>query len=287
LHWSDVQALIEHTRENKPPMRMPATVVSKNYQVFCSQPERDFIINLCITGEGFHIVVADHSGVVETDVIKITHSTTLLFIRMIMGLTFLPDNYLGVDTTIVRRDLGISSGEKFNDTYPPHVCKSTSRPTFSRDSVSDMYMNPLAITTYPATEGFDKHLSTITICNTVYKVIRVIFLAKSFIGRATRVFLVQCPNGSMAVLKDSWIPVTRAPESKFLEGLVIPFGPEIIHHDILRNTGTLRAHAVQSSGLDERREKRRIVIYPAGVHIADFSSLWELLVAFLDIVVGM
>jgi hypothetical protein len=37
----------------------------------------------------------------------------------------------------------------------------------------------------------------------------------------------------------------------------------------------------------ERREKRRVVTYPAGVHISDFSSLWELLVAFLDVVIGM
>ena len=33
--------------------------------------------------------------------------------------------------------------------------------------------------------------------------------------------------------------------------------------------------------------KRRIVIYPAGVHIADFTSLLKLMAAFMDIVIGM
>jgi Fungal protein kinase len=98
LHWHDIQTLVEHTREVKPPMRMPETVLSKSYQIFCSQPERDFIITLCITGEGFHIVVADHSGVVETDVIKITQYTSSVLVRMVMGLAFLPDSFLGVDT---------------------------------------------------------------------------------------------------------------------------------------------------------------------------------------------
>jgi Fungal protein kinase len=80
LHWHDIQTLVEHTREVKPPMQMPETVLSKSYQIFCSQPERDFIITLCITGKGFHIVVADHSSVVETDVIKFTQYTSSVLV---------------------------------------------------------------------------------------------------------------------------------------------------------------------------------------------------------------
>ena len=81
LHWHNIQTLVEHTREPKPPMQMPETVLSKSYQIFCSQPEQDFIITLCITAEGFHIVVADHSSMVETDVIKIkTKYTNSVFI---------------------------------------------------------------------------------------------------------------------------------------------------------------------------------------------------------------
>ena len=132
-----------------------------------------------------------------------------------------------------------------------------------------------------------ENFSTITISSTVYQVICIIFSAKSFIGRATRVFLVQLPDGSKGILKDSWIPPARSPELKFLEGLAIPFGPQIIDHDILWNTGTLWAYSVEALALDECQEKHCIIIYPAGVHITDFTSLLELMAAFMDIVIGM
>jgi Fungal protein kinase len=166
-------------------MQMPETVLSKSYQIFCSQPERDFIITLCITGEGFHIVVADHSGVVETDVIKITQYTSSVLVRMVMGLAFLPDSFLGVDTTIIRCELEIASNTKFQEEYPPYPYKSSAVPfLFLRG------LPTVPLTKTPAAEGFDKNLSTITIGNIVYQVICIIFSAKSFIGRATRVFLV-------------------------------------------------------------------------------------------------
>jgi hypothetical protein len=88
-------------------------------------------------------------------------------------------------------------------------------------------------------------------------------------------------------LKDSWILPARSPEWKFLEGLAVPFGPEIINHDILRNISTLQTFPIETAALYECREKHRIVICPAGVHIADFASLWELMAAFIDIVIGV
>ena len=80
IMWHDIQGLVEQTREPKPPMRMKETVIWKSFQMFCAQPERDFIISLCITHEGFHIVVADHSGMVETDMIKITLYTSAVLV---------------------------------------------------------------------------------------------------------------------------------------------------------------------------------------------------------------
>jgi Fungal protein kinase len=190
LHWHDIQTLVEHTHEVKPPMQMLETVLSKSYQIFCSQPKRDFIITLCITGEGFHIVVADHSGVVETDVIKITQYISSVLIRMVMGLTFFPDSFLGVDTTIIHRELEIASSTKFQEEYSPYPYKSSAVPFLFLCGPHTVPLNPLAITKTPAAEGFDKNLSTITIGNIVYQVICIIFSAKSFIGHVTRVFLV-------------------------------------------------------------------------------------------------
>jgi len=48
-----------------------------------------------------------------------------------------------------------------------------------------------------------------------------------------------------------------------------------------------RACSVLSAEIIEHREKHRIVVYPAGIHISDFSCLWELMAAFMDVVIGM
>ena len=91
----------------------------------------------------------------------------------------------------------------------------------------------------------------------------------------------------MGVLKDSWIAMDRMKETIFLQGLDIPFGPTLVDHCILQNTSAYRDHPIVPSGNADHREKQHIVTYPAGVHISNFTSLWELLVAFLDIVIGM
>ena len=66
-----------------------------------------------MTGEGFHIVLTDHVGQIETDVMPFDrNSSTLIFFRMTMGLAFLSDGMLGVDVAIIRQGLGVSSQEK-------------------------------------------------------------------------------------------------------------------------------------------------------------------------------
>ena len=165
-----------------------------------------------------------------------------------MGLAFLPDSFLGVDTTITCHELGIASSIKFQEEYQLYTYQPSATPLVFFCGPHNALENSLAITKTPATEGFDKNFSTITIISTVYQVICIIFSAKSFIGHVTRVFLVQLPDGSKGILKDSWIPPARSPESKFLEGLAIPFGPQII---------------------------------------ANFTSLLELMAVFMDIVIGM
>jgi hypothetical protein len=98
---------------------------------------------------------------------------------------------------------------------------------------------------------------------------------------------VELPDGRLGVIKDSWITTNRATEASFLEGLDIPFGPQLINHCLLGNTSMFRDNPITPPSIPECREKRRVVTYPAGVHISDFSSLWELMVAMLDVVVGM
>lgn len=56
---------------------MVESTIAKNYLSFCAhrQFECNFIINLLITGEGFYIVIADHIGLLETDVIPFDRAT--------------------------------------------------------------------------------------------------------------------------------------------------------------------------------------------------------------------
>jgi hypothetical protein len=288
MTWIDVQALAETTRENSPPMRMKETMFTKNYLTFCNQPERDFLINLCFTGSGFFISVMDHSGTMETNPISFQmQHNALIFLRMVLGLAFLPDEYLGVDTTMICRETGVSSGKKFVTEFPPL------RTDFPNASVIVFSTSPnVTPTSLPTADASaagrnDPRIISISVGGTGYRVISVLFEAKTLIGRATKVFLVELPDGRIGVLKDSWITVSMRSEAALLGGFHLPFCPELIEHCVLRNTSSLRYSPHKMAEIIEPREKHRVVVYPAGVHIADFSCLWELMAAFMDVVIGI
>jgi hypothetical protein len=287
LAWPDVQAFAEHTSEKLPPKRMQETVTLKSYQMFCSQPERDFVICLCIMGGGFYIVVTTHAAQFETDVMGFGPNANIPFFRMVMGLAFLSDEMIGIDSTMFRRcDATLSSGKKLGDLYKPFSLTAQIEPITFRTSIEPP---TLAVVYTPAEEGFDKNFSHIMVGDQRYNVIRLLFRAQTLIGRATRTFLVELPDGTEGILKDSWGIVDRSSEAAFIQGLEIPFGPSLIDSCSLRTTGIFQ-NCILSDLLkiiDERRVKRRLVTSPAGVHISNFSSLWELMVAFLDVIIGM
>ena len=289
LEWKDVQALVEHTTSDEAPDRMPKTVTDKNYLKFCNQPERNFILNLCITRSGSHVVISDHAGQIDTAVMSFDQpSTTLLFLRMVMGLAFLPDKWLGIDDTIIRRVHGQKkSSVPFNSVYPSFQSTFIS-PTITIIQCPTLDMErPFAVTTEAAKEGECAEFDTIAIGDKTYKVLDVIFQSPTFIGRATKVFLVAIGDGRQGVLKDSFITIDRPTEESVLKGLTIPFGPDIVDHCILGDTNAFRTSLFKPAAFPETRQKRRILTYPAGVHISDFNSHWELMVAFLDVAVGM
>jgi hypothetical protein len=291
LEWKDIQALVEHTISKDPPRRMAETVTEKNYLMFCAQPEKDFIISLCITRSGSHVVVSDHTGQIDTDAISFNQpSNVVIFLRMVMGFAFLPDKWLGIDTTIIRRVYGQESSAPvtFESSNPPFQSE------FKNPLITLIHTTlPLskeisfAITTNPPEQDECPEFDTISVGDNIYKVISVLFLSPAFIGRATKAFLVRFKDGRQGVLKDSFITINRPTEESILKGLTTPFGPDIVDHCILGDTTTFRKSLFRPPTFSETRQKRRLVTYPAGVHISDFTSLWELMVAFLDISVGM
>jgi hypothetical protein len=98
---------------------------------------------------------------------------------------------------------------------------------------------------------------------------------------------VRLPNGGLAVAKDSFIPPDKRQEVELLEGLSLPFVPELVSGCVLGNTDYIQSVLIRKPMTLEVREKWHVVTYPAGVPISDFSNLWELMIAFLDIVIGM
>jgi hypothetical protein len=285
LWWREVQGLIETTRSKSPRMEMKDTIVAKSYLTFCSQAERDSLITLSVTGNGFHIVVADHAGMIDTDVLPFNRPTnSLIFLRMIMGMVLLPDSYLGIDSSIICRELGASNGVSFAEEYKP----------ISKDfpSSSTLFINlnppswfPLQHITTDLEEG--NRITSISVNGKVYPVVRVIYEAKSMIGRATKVFLVKLPSGDLGVVKDSFILPEKQQEAVFLRGICLPFVPELVDGCVLGNTDYIRTVLIRKPMVLEVREKRRVVTQPAGVPITDFTNLWELMIAFLDVVIGM
>ena len=290
LEWKDVQALVEHTDSAEVPARMARTITDKNYLMFCAQPEKNFIINLCITGLGTYVAVSDHAGQVDTDLMSFDRpSSVLLFLRMVMGFAFLPDKWLGVDDTIIRRVHGQTSSAPilFETLEPPYSSVFKDPKITLIYPLPSLVEKPLAITKEEAGEGECSQFDTIAVGDKTYKVLSVLFQSPAFIGRATKVFLVRFEDGREGVLKDSFINIDRRSEESILSDLCIPFGPDLISHCILGDTSTFRTSFLKPAAVTETRQKRRIVTYPAGVHISDFTSLWELMVVFLDVLVGM
>ena len=108
-----------------------------------------------------------------------------------------------------------------------------------------------------------------------------------FSDEQQRFFLVQFEDGQEGVLKDSFITSNRPTEESILNGLTIPFGPDIIDHCILGDTVTFQESLLSPAKLLETQQKRCIVTYPAGVHISNFMSFWEFMVTFLDVTISM
>jgi hypothetical protein len=298
--WRDIHGIIEVTREKKTPPRMVETVTVKSYITFCLQPERDFFLLICITGEGFRVIMIDHEGQVQTEVLpfSLTYSArnASTFFRMIMGLAFLPDEMLGLDPSIVLHARGESSGRRFRDQFPPLNIAAQNLPQLwaLHPALVDNPLNPS--TNNPPDVPYDLRISnchsgiaSITVNSTVYQVVRVLFVSQALIGRSTRTFLVKLPDGRYGVLKDSWCYSESSTEAEFLEAFSIPFIPQLIDHCLLRSTARHRDNPINISDMPKRetREKRRVVIYPAGYPLSEFHSLWELVVVILDVVIGM
>jgi hypothetical protein len=81
---------------------------------------------------------------------------------MVMGLAFLFDSFLGVDTTIICHELEIASSTKFQEEYPPYPYKSSAVPFLFLRGPRTVPLNPLAITKTPMLRTIRLFFSSLT-----------------------------------------------------------------------------------------------------------------------------
>ena len=145
-------------------------------------------------------------------------------------------------------------------------CVPLPQPTVVQFIFSSLWFPTPPNTSHASDDDGNSGIVSISVGSTTYRVIQLIFQAQTLIGRATKAFLVELPDGTSGVLKDSWITTNWLTKASFLNGLNIPFGPQLIDHCILRNTGTFWDNPIVMSPIQECREKQCIVTswYPAG-----------------------
>jgi Fungal protein kinase len=316
ISWEDVYGVIEMTTTSEFTRIMRNTCNTKRFLMGLYQGDRHFAPCISVYDKNFRFMVSDHAGDVHNSPQSFTGEGTKVFFRIIIGLAFLDDSYIGLDPTMTRRKIPADrvSDLKFEDIY-----LRIAKPQFWRDvdAVRCMAQSPQSVGRVETLETPDaaeeqneallgeddendklvetteddvsistesKSLIASVICKGVkYEVIKEIFRAQTFVGRGTRVWLVRQPKGKLLVMKESWIPPNQPREAHFLEGLQIPNGVRLIAEEVVLRTEPIRVDVRASH---ECREKRRIILEPAGYHLSGFRTPFELLVVMRDIVEG-
>jgi len=105
------------------------------------------------------------------------------------------------------------------------------------------------------------------------------------VGRASSVFLAISKDGEKVV---AGLHLIGHMKRNFLEEFPFLFAQRSLVSlllEILSPFSISSCRPVTCKG--NSRKARRTVMSPAGVHVSDFSSLWEWMVVFLDITLGM
>lgn len=301
INWKYIHALIEITSTNKFTPAMLNQCLAKRFLMGLYQGDRHFAPCISVAGNRFRLMISDHEGEVQSINHTLNPEGTIIFLRIIVALAFLDAHHIGLDTTMTRQEIkpshlstplercyrtnwdslipksGRNQELKTKKAIPVAVLLSDGEGEDDDDEdFQDEYIDAME----------DDNLIDAIACGGVkYEVIKEIFRAQAFIGRGTRVWLVRrCDNGRrLYVLKESWIPIGQSSEASFLENLEIPNGVRLIANEVSGSTSHIRQDIRQQF---QHREKRRIVLEPAGYHLSSIRSAFELLVVARDIVEG-
>jgi Fungal protein kinase len=255
--WPQVHALCEITRSDlKKNRTIKDTILQKSLIAITLQSNRNFYPCLSFSHDSFTFTICNRSGVVESNTLKVKKHP-LLLLRIIAGLMFTRPSDIGYDKTI------------------------------------ECDKNGKAINIWLKGKKF--------------RVIKELFMSDSMRGHATRCWCVvreEDINQEEYVLKDSWADVRRThseiwtlkliEEKGLCEGKVIP--RLVLGEDVCVYTGTdskpiyirdttARRRDPTVKHVDERVH-RWLLMGPVGKHISTFTSLKELIGAFVDLVEG-
>ena len=156
---------------------------------------------------------------------------------------------IGLDGTRTCQEHSQSSGKQFYDEFPPVVYNMVDNPhiqLFASPSSSPITIDSPGTSAVhnDSVQDSNEHITSISIGSINYPVIQLLFQTQNLIGHATRVFLIQLPDGRHGVLKDSWIMRSRHSEAGILCSLRIPFGLQLINSCTLQDTKSFQSAAI-------------------------------------------
>ncbi|KAL1700327.1 hypothetical protein EV121DRAFT_214415 [Schizophyllum commune] len=103
--WSNVRADLQHKSSPQEKDAVTAQLKDGGVNVLSSQDDRHFHIGVAVTGEDIFVLYQDRAGCLRSEPFNL-HDNPVEFLRIILGLTFLPKYRLGYDRSITTTDSG-------------------------------------------------------------------------------------------------------------------------------------------------------------------------------------
>lgn len=324
LHWDQVATFCEvkNRYDGSKQSQSFMKIAGKTSRLLATQDGRHLVPCIRLFGSRICLTIFDRGGSITTHAFDI-HRSPLEFLRMLMGVSLADYSTLGFDTSIQwddeeaePDDEKIALDDEVNLLDDEELAPDDEMAELENydsqldDEESDSESGDEQPPRHNTEEKRKKWLKIVDkegrICKIWFKTI--LSISGSLVGRGTTVWEgVIDPNipgaEDMVVVKDSWIDPLR----KYTEGMVL----HILEQNGVEGVPKLLAerqiktqhrageatyhstHFIRSGLLNVRspddfhlRVLARLVTRPVGTLTVEFSSLGELLVAFLDCVIG-
>lgn len=319
IRWHHIYSVAEATTTPRYTARMKNTITTKSYFMLCHQGDRNFSPCISIHGGKFNLVITDRQGEVRSQERSFDSiSGVVEFLQILIILVFCDGPHVGLDRNMERQKIPpenlspyyfdpdrnkqpyADNEFEFDSDFVPKIHPYPYSRFAQEDPVTCQMIKGLTdipahmdISFYeqdlaPGYSGAECDIAFITVESVKYTVIKEIFRSQGLVGRGTRVWLVLWPDQeSLVIIKQSWILLARQFEAEFLKNLTVENIPICLASSIYEtSTERIRLYAGDQKGEAFHREKRVIVMGPAGSPLSSFTNLVEFVGAFLDVLRG-